>query len=187
MNRRIWYGFLVTLNIASTALTQEIMTRGHYFLKKPDHTNDLVVAIDLNAMRTSHLSEYELQAKTEDKSGVKRMVVYNKESQKKVEIRITLLPSVDDANNNILDLLNSTSVLLNDGTPSGHAIGDNSWYHTTKETGATGILFVRKNVVVSIFSQDSAVAETLAQKLDTDILTGNHGIKLEKVAGQSFK
>jgi hypothetical protein len=156
---------------------QEIVTRGHYSLKKVPQPGELVKAIDLDVMRNNHLPKYELQSKTEDKNGVKRMVVYNKESQKKIEIRITLLPSVDDANNNILDLLNGTSVLLNDGTPSGHAIGDNSWYHTTKETGATGILFVRKNAVISIFAQDGSVADTLARKLDEDILAsrGNNG------------
>lgn len=179
MNKRIWCLCIVSLTAALTAIAQDVVTRGHYSLKKANQTNDLVKTVDLDITRTNYLSKYDMQSKTEDKNGIKRMVVYNKESRKKVEIMIMLLPCVDDANNSVLDLLNGTSVLLNEGTPSGHAIGDNAWYFTTKETGATGIMFVRKNVVVSIFAQDGPVADTLAQKLDADILAGKNGIKLK--------
>ncbi len=179
MNKLIWCLFFVGLIAASTALAQEVMPRGRYSLKKTKQTKTLVANIDVDVVMTNHFAKYEVQRKTEDKSGQKEMVLYDKESQKKVELRIVLYPSTADAENGLLDLLNGASVIFKDGTPSGGDIGDNTWYFTTKETGATGIMFVRRNVVVSLFAQEGLVAEGLARKLDADILMGNNGIELK--------
>jgi len=54
-----------------------------------------------------------------------------------------------------------------------------AWYFTTKETGATTIFFVRKNLVVWLFAQDESVADELAKKLNEDILAGKNGFELK--------
>ena len=179
MTKLIWCLLVVGSTAALTALAQTVMTHGHYSLKKTKQTNALVTSVDIDDMRTNHMAKYEVQRKSEDKNGEKQMVLYDKASQKKIELRIKLLPSTVNAENNVLDQLNGMSVILKEGTPSGGDIGDNVWYFTTKETGATGILFVRRNVVVSLFAQDGPVAETLTQKLDADIVAGKNGIELK--------
>lgn len=181
MNKKLRCLLLITLGAATVVIAQEIMTRGHYSLKKTKETTALVANVDLDVVRTNHMAKYELHRKTQDKGGQREMVLYDEGSGKKVELRMTLHPSVADAENNVLDLLNGTSVIFSNGAPSGGGIGDNAWYHTTKGTGATGILFVRRNVVVSLFAQDGPAAEALALKLDADIVAGKNGIALKEV------
>ena len=163
----------------SVTLAQEVMNRGLYSIKRTKQTKTLVTRIDVDAVRTNHLAKYELQQRTEDKSGRMGMVFYNKDSMQKIEVRTQLFLSVSDAENGVLDLLNSQSVIFTNGSPSGRAIGNKVWYFTTKETGATTIVFIRRNVVVSIFAREGALGGTLAEKLDADILAGNNGIELK--------
>lgn len=108
------------------------------------------------------------------------MVLYDKDSNQKVELRLRLCPSVRDAENVVLDLLNSQSVIFTNGSPTGQTIGDNVWHFVMKETGATTIIYTRNNVVVSVFAQNTTVAERLAERIDGDMLAGKNGVELKE-------
>lgn len=180
MNKQISCWLLVAVIAGSGALAQEVMTRRHYSLDRTKQTNALVARVDVDAVKTNHLAGYELQHKMEDKTGKTEMVFYNKDSNRKIRVRTMLFPSVTEAENGVLSQLNSVSVIFTSGSPSGRAIGDNSWFHTTEGTGSTTVTFIRRNVVVSVFAQrEATIADTLARELDADILAGNKGIELK--------
>jgi len=164
------------------AVAQEVITRGHYSAKPAKQTTSRVVRFDMDAVKTNYLAKYQVQRKKEDTSGEQEMVLYDKDSKRKVELRIRLCPSARDAENAVLDLLNSQSVIFTNGSPTGQAIGDNVWHFTTKGTGATTIIFTRNNVVVSVFAQDTTVAGTLAGRVDGDMLAGKNGNSLPQSA-----
>lgn len=178
MIKQIWVVMLVGLIADSFVIAQEFMTRGLYSLKKAEPTSALVSGVNLEAVKTNHLAEYEIQRNTESRDGEYLMVLYNSDTQRKVEMSARIFPSVSDAEYGALDMLNSRSAIFTNGTPSGRAIGDNAWYFMREKTGATTILFVRKNVVVSIFAEELAMARTLAETMDADILAGKNGIVL---------
>ena len=180
MNRWIRSIPLVWMLSASAALSQDFVARGRYSVRKPKETQALVAKVDLDAVRTNHLAKYALQRKTEGKDGVKQMVLYDKDTRLKLEVRLMLLPTLVDAENGVLDLLNGASVTFNTGVPSGHAVGDTAWYFMTKETGATTIIFIRRNVVVWLFAQDKSIADELAENVDADVQAGRNGIVLTR-------
>lgn len=180
MDRLAWYSIPIGLLAVSITLAQEGITRGHYSAKPARQTTSQVVRVDVDQLKTNHLAKYQVQRKKEDTSGEQELVLYDKDNKQKVELRIRLCPSARDAENAVLDLLNSQSVIFTNGSPTGQAIGDNVWYFTTKGTGATTIIFTRNNVVVSVFAQDTTVAEKLAERVDGDMLAGKNGVELKE-------
>lgn len=180
MTKQNWCLILIACSNVATTLAQEVLTQGHYSLKRTQETNALVAKVDVDAVRTNHLTEYELQHSTDYKTGEKERVFYNKNSNRKIRVRTMLFSSVADAEQGVLSQLNSVSVIFTQGSPAGGVIGDNSWYYTTKETGSTTLTFITKNVVISIFAQQEAIiADKLARELDEDIHKGNKGIELK--------
>ena len=166
--------------VVALAVEPAVMTNGLYTLKPAAQTNGVVTRIDLGVVRASHLAQYDVQRDAEDKRGEKELVVYNKDSKEKIEIRTRMFDSVSAAEKGVLDWLNSVSVVFAIGSPSGRAIGDNCWYYTTKATGATTVVFVRKNIVVTLFARKAELAVTLAEQIDADIAAGKNGVEAKE-------
>jgi hypothetical protein len=180
MTKLLCLSVAVGVIAASTALAQEVVTRGHYSLERTKQTNALVAKVDVDAAKTNLPAGYELQHSTEYKTGEKERIFYNKDSNRKIRVRTMLFPSVTEAENGVISQLKSVSVIFTSGSPSGGTIGDNSWFNTTEGTGSTAVTFIRRNVVISVFAQqDAAVADKLARDLDADILAGKNGIELK--------
>jgi hypothetical protein len=179
MNRILCLLFAVQL-VSTSLHAQEVMNRGRYSLKKAPRTVDMVGTFDIDAVRTNRLQRYELQRKSTDAGGERRMVVYDKANRNRIDVRIKLSSSVTEAETDALDLLNSMSGIFTNGSPSGQSIGDSVWHHVEKANGATTIVFLRKNLVISLFAEQGPVAETLAAELDADILAGKRGFDLKR-------
>jgi hypothetical protein len=161
---------LITITLgAYQAFGQETVTRGRYSLVRSVTTNATIESIDFHSVVTNHISNYGVQRDKHDKG-----------SGHKVETTATLYPTVAQAETGVLDLLNSVSAVYTNGSPSGVGIGDMVWHIKTKSTGAVTITFIRKNIVVSVFSNDPAVAETLAEKIDKDIVAGGAAVRLKQ-------
>lgn len=170
----------VTLG-AYQAAAQETITRGRYSLVRAVATNASVESIDFRAVVTNHISNYEIQRDKREGDKQRRLLLYDKGTGHKVETSATVFPSVAQAEIGVLEVLNSVSAVYTNGSPSGVGMGDTVWHIKTKNTGAVTITFIRKNVVVSVFSNSPDVAEMLAAKIDKDIVTGGAAVRVKEV------
>lgn len=172
---------LIIITLGSfQAFGQETVTRGRYALVKSVATNATVESIDFRSVVTNRISNYDIQRDKHTADKRRHLVLHDKESGHKVETTATLYPTVAQAEVGVLDLLNSVSAVYTNGSPSGVGIGDVVWHIKTKSTGAVTITFIRKNIVVSVFSNDPAVAEMLAEKIDKDIVAGGAAVRLKQ-------
>ena len=167
MKKLLYLSVLVGVIAASTAFSQEVVTNGLYSLNRMKETRCFVASIRFDVVRTNHLAGYKVLRQAEDATAGTEVLWYN-EHRQQIHLWVKLYPSISDAENGALSLLNSQSAVYSKGSTSGHAIGD-----------PVNVTFVRGNALVSVFGSDAKFAETFAEELDADILAGKNGIELK--------
>jgi hypothetical protein len=102
------------------------------------------------------------------------------------EIRLSVYPSVKQAQEYALFYLNRMQAVLNSGTQSGIKIGDSSWHR------GSGILFTRNNVFVDclvyklVYKVDESYIEEIAAAIDHALVSGTAGVKLDSTPPPSL-
>lgn len=155
-----------------------ILKKNLYFLERNADQRQLITNINTRALLSHHLDQYEFYR--EDKIDVYtfRFVFFSPGKKHKVEVSVGIYPAIPQAEESVLDILNSTSAIHKPGALRGDSLGNSCWYYKNT-AGPVTITFIRKNVIVRVFSDDLATAESISRKIDADILSGKNSIELK--------
>jgi len=155
----------------------ETLRKGHYVLKRSPVPRVFVTGIDVKVLAKRHLQDFEFIRQGMVWNWGRQYVFLRPTDASKVEITAAVYSSVQETEENVLDLLNSWSGMSEKGTPSGIVIGENCWFLRTGQSKAGTITFIRKNVLVNVFSSSYELAEITAKKIDQDIMAEAPGIR----------
>lgn len=157
----------------------EEVQKGSYSLKRIPAPDYLVTGV-----RLSELSEATFGKISKVDTGLsgkwgRSFTLFQKEDKKQIRITVAVYPSVTEAENSVLELLNEASVIMKPGSRSGGIIGTHSWY-LISPSGSGTIVFTYYNSLFQLFSSDYGFAERSAQSIVNDLGRGINGILLGK-------
>ena len=133
----------------------------------------LVAQIDIQKMRQLYLSEFQLVRETIRQDYLGTEYIFKRESDSEILImQIGIEKSDKDAQADILYYLKDISGVLTSGPHLGVSVGDEYWWRAKFEHAnlLEHIAFVRKNVLITMETTNYDELESLAKKIDDDIL-----------------
>jgi hypothetical protein len=174
--------------IANLTYAQDYYQINHYRLLLSNTDVQLVNSLDIKKLGEKYLPEFHIQSTKNLRweTGVNYLFTRSNSSAVPIGINIGLYPSVREAEQAVLQGLNTYSVGMKEGPVQGESLGDNSWYAATKsalgEEFIINLTFIRYNAVISLvtISEGGINILSLAKSIDRDILSGGQYMMLEK-------
>jgi hypothetical protein len=167
----------------STAQGQEYLEKGRYKLHRSAYETGLVGGMNVLSFAEKHLSEFTF---SERETTLYRGIIhyfYRKSDNAKIQLIVGLYPTVEIAEEMMLELLNTNTLAFEYSPVMGHQIGDNCWWLNNSPSPLRYVLFIRKNMVVQIndISSDNRYQQLLelALSLDGEIMEGSQYIPLK--------
>lgn len=155
----------------------EKIEKGHYSIQRTDTPDFLVIGVNLNTLSKTHFSSMAKVSESLIGPFGRTRTLFDKKSRKQIKLSVAVFGSVKDAEDTILELLNSISVVMKPGSASGKVIGTHSWYLKSPNSSGT-VVFIYKNSVFQLFSPDYNLAEISANSIVDDLGKGVNGIRL---------
>lgn len=172
--------FLMIFYVVSFGQTSgERIEIGQYSLKRASTPEFLVTGLNLNDLSRIHFSNMNKLTEGLAAQFGRVRTLFDKKTKKQVKITVAVYSSVNEAENMALELLNSISAVMKEGSQSGNVIGTHSWYLKSPNRAGT-VLFIYNNSLFQLFSSDYNLAEKSALAIVNDLTKGVNGITLGK-------
>jgi len=171
--------FFISYPVSAVRQPAKRVEKGQYFLIRAATPEFLVAGVSLDDLSKARFSN--MDKITEGPAGQFGRVrtLFDKKSKKQVKITVAVYSKVDEAEDAVLDLLNSVSAVLKSGSKSGDVIGTHSWYLKSPD-GSGIVVFIHNNSLFQLFSSDYNLAERSARSIVGDLIEGANGITLGK-------
>lgn len=172
--------FLMIFYVVSFGQTSgERIEIGQYSLKRASTPEFLVTGLNLNDLSRIHFSNMNKLTEGLAAQFGRVRTLFDKKTKKQVKITVAVYSSVNEAENMALELLNSISAVMKEGSQSGNVIGTHSWYLKSPNRAGT-VLFIYNNSLFQLFSSDYNLVEKSALAIVNDLTKGVNGITLGK-------
>ncbi len=152
----------------------DILRKGLYTLRKTPEPKIFITGIDADKIMQRLLPNFNKIGEQIMWKWGRKHKYFNGDTKEKIVIRVAVYPTVQYAEENVLDLLNDASGISNPGTDSKVDIGNNSWHYKSGDAGT--VTFLRKNVLIGVFSNLYPLAERIAKEIDKSLIKGGKGI-----------
>jgi len=151
----------------------------HYQMKRTPEPELYITGVNFDSILNKHLPDFNIiRDELLWKRGRRyRLIRYGKNDQM-IEIAIGIFSSVRKTEENVIEYFKSISGIPQYGVASGTNIGDNSWFLKSGGAKHGTIIFIRKNTLIVISGQDYNLAESVATKIDKDLIAGTSGVEI---------
>jgi hypothetical protein len=146
-------------------------------LKRAQTPKLLVTGISLEKLSKSHFMDMNIVTEGFNGQWGTERTLFDKKSKRQVKIGAAVYSTVAKAEDAVLDMLNSISVILKTGSKTGGTIGTHSWYDASR-SGSGTVVFTYYNAVFHVFSSNYALSEMTAKSILNDFKKGMNGIYL---------
>jgi hypothetical protein len=142
---------------------------------------NFITGLNVDLMAKRHLANCYLVRKRAKWNYGREFVFKSNNEKVNVFITIGLHQSAEDAENTADNYLNSISLVMKEGPHHGVYIGDKFWWWAPDgdSNNVTNIVFIRKNALFIMSSHNYRELNTLAKKIDDDIIIKANYIELE--------
>jgi len=174
--------FLISMILIVPVVSEEqwkIVRKGLYYLQKSSAPEYFITGVSVPELVKAH---FEGMNKVDERLVGKwgrSLTLFRKKDKKQVKITVAVYENVAEAEDSVLELLNTVSTIFKSGSKSGGVIGTHSWYLASPEGRGT-LIFTYNNSLFQLFSTDYRFAEKIARSIVVDLTHGTNGIRLGK-------
>ncbi|MHB9028901.1 MAG: FlgD immunoglobulin-like domain containing protein [Candidatus Latescibacterota bacterium] len=187
MKRMFLLAGMMLLWCFGSVLAQEYLEQGRYKLRRSSYDKGLVSGMNVVSFAEKHLTDFVLsERRTTMPRGVFHFFHRNSDNAK-IQIIVGVYPTIEIAEEMILELLNFNSLAFEYSSVMGHQIGDNCWWLNYPPFPLRYVFFIRKNMIVALsdISNDYRYRYQqlleLALTLDSEIMNGTQYIPLKDI------
>ena len=152
-----------------------------FFCSKQDNIETIITKVNIEEMAHMHLQYFNIFREGPKYIYGKEYVFIREGDSANVFINIGLHQSEEYTENTADNYLNSISLVMKEGPHHGVYIGDKFWWWAPDgdSNNVTNIVFIRKNALFIMSSHNYRELNTLAKKIDDDIIIKANYIELE--------
>ncbi len=178
--------FSLLLGTSHALYGQDTLTSGRYTLHRSQYQDGFVNGMNVQSFIDTHIPGFTF---TGSHTSLNRGIAHHyvrKSDNAILTIWVGVYPSVSDAEEKMLELLNSSSLAMEYGPVLEHQIGDNCWWYAGPPFPLRIVSFIRKNSIVYLntnLSEENCYEGLLdlALALDQDMMKGASYIPLAHI------